>query len=427
MTGQQQDVHWSRPMLRGAVALAMAAVLALAATACGDDDDSSSSSGGGASSETAASASKEPFKVLAVLPMSGPLAAVGKSEEVGFKAATKVINDEGGILGHPVEVKVVDSGGAGPKAVSLAIEESRKEDYNQISCGSFGDDALPCADAIAKTPSLQIPLAAESRLNDPKAKPYTFMPGNLFDPAEQALAEHMKAKGVQKVAIVVGDNTTGRLASEILKKACEAAGLTVTGSTFVPVTAKDATPQLQKAQASNPDAIAITGFTPANGPILAARTKLGWDVPVYGDVYFAAFNLALIAKPAQMKGITLEAYPWMVKGNAATETPEFKAFWSNVLALEPHPVLSDIANLVSYSPLMLARAAAEKAKSVDGPKMAEAMGGVAEGAQVKGFIGPKLLYTPTQHVYRATPDDFTFVPAGPTVDGILVPGDGAGA
>ena len=219
MSGQQQDVRWSRPMLRGAVALAVAAVLTLAVAACGDDDDASSSSGSGGSAEAAESTSKEPFKVLAVMPMSGPLAAVGKIEEVGFKAATKVINDEGGILGHPVEVKVVDSGGAGPQAVSLAIEETRKEDYNLVSCGSFGDDALPCADAIAKTPTLQMPLAAESRLNDPESKPNTFIAGNLFDPVEQAMAEQMKAKGVQKVAIVVGDNTTGRLASEILKKA----------------------------------------------------------------------------------------------------------------------------------------------------------------------------------------------------------------
>ena len=197
----------------------------------------------------------------------------------------------------------------------------------------------------------------------------------------------------------------------------------MTGTTFVPVTAKDATPQLQKAQASNPDAIAITGFTPANGPILAARAKLGWDVPVYGDVYFSAVNLALIAKPEMMKGITLQAYPWMVKGNPATETPEFEAFWSNVLALEPKPMLSDIAPLVSFNTLILARAAAEKAKSVEGPKMAEAMKGVSDGSQVKGFIGPKSLYSPTSHVYATTPEEFTFVPAGPTVDGILVPGD----
>jgi len=399
-----------------AAALGVAALLALGASACG----SSSSSSTTASSSS--SDSHAPFKVLAILPTSGPLAAVGQIETTGFKAAAKVINADGGVLGHRVTVKVVDDGGTGQKATAAAIDANRSGSYNLISCGSFGDDAIPCASALATNPALQIPLAAESHLNDPNKLPHVFVPGGLFDPAEQAMVAAMKAKGIKRFAIVQGDNVTGRLAAGILAKAATAAGLSVTTTVFVPVGAVDATPQVLKAQATHPDAIAITGFTPANGPIIAARAKLGWNVPVYGDVYFSAANLGAIAKPKALKGITLEAYPWMVKGNAATQTPAFKAFWSTVLRAVPHPVLSDIAPLVSYQAMMLARAAAQKAKSVDGKAMATAMGGVSSSSQVPGFIGPPKLYTPSNHTFGTAPSDFTFVRAGPTVDGILVPG-----
>jgi branched-chain amino acid transport system substrate-binding protein len=402
--------------LHGAAALSVAALLALGATACGSS--SSSSTAAAASSK----ASDAPFKVLAVMPMSGPLAAVGKAEGTGFQAAAKVINAKGGILGHRVTIKIVDDAGTGEKAVSAAMGEANNNAYNLISCGSFGDDAIPCSSALAANAALQIPLAAESHLNDPAKLPRVFVPGGLFDPAEQAMVAQMKSKGIAKFAIVQGDTVTGRLAAGILEKAAKQAGLSVTTTVFVPVGAVDATPQVLKAKASHPDAVAITGFTPANGPIIAARAKLGWNAPVYGDVYFSAANLAAIAKPKQLKGITLEAYPWMVKGNAATETPEFKAFWSTVLAMDPHPLLSDIAPLVSYQAVVLARAAAEKAKAIDGKALAAAMNNVSSSSQVPGFVGPPKLYTPNSHVFGTAPSDFTFVPAGPTVDGILVPG-----
>jgi branched-chain amino acid transport system substrate-binding protein len=415
VSSQSQQARRPTAGRRGPALTALAAIVALAfgAAACG--------SSGNKSSGVQATATPDQFKILAVMPMSGPLAIVGQTQKAGFEAAVKNINAGGGVLGKKATLTVVDDAGTGAKAVAGALRELPKG-YQMVSCGSFGDDGLACAPAIAKQNVLQVPLIAESTLSNVEKYPYLFQPGHLFDPAEASMVAYMKQKGIKRIAILAGDNTTGKLASQVLADAARAAGVAVTSSVLVPVTAADATPQLLKAKATNPQAIAMTGFTPANGPIIKARAKLGWKVPVYGDKYMGAANLALIASPGDMKGITVQADPWSVKGNPATRSQSFDKFYAGVRQYQPHPPLNIIANLVSYNAAMLARYAAVKSHSFDAAKMAQALAGTPTSSSVPGFIGPQDLYTPTRHALLPKNDEFAYANAGPTVDGLIVPG-----
>lgn len=416
MSIQSERVRRARSRRRAPAFIAVAgAGLAIFVAAIG-------ASGSSASDGPTATAAAGQFKILAVMPMSGALATVGQTEKAGFDAAIKNINANGGINGQKVTLKVVDDAGTGAKAVSGALQALRGSSYNMVSCGSFGDDGLACAPAIAKQNVLQVPLIAESTLSNVEKYPYLFQPGHLFDPAEASMVAYMKQKGIKRIAILAGDNTTGKLASQVLADAARAAGVAVTSSVLVPVTAADATPQLLKAKATNPQAIAMTGFTPANGPIIKARAKLGWKVPVYGDKYMGAANLALIASPGDMKGITVQADPWSVKGNPATRSQSFDKFYAGVRQYQPHPPLNIIANLVSYNAAMLARYAAVKSHSFDAAKMAQALAGTPTSSSVPGFIGPQDLYTPTRHALLPKNDEFAYANAGPTVDGLIVPG-----
>lgn len=425
MPDQQRRRPDRQRWYRSALAIGLATALSLAIVACGSSSSDSTSSSGGSSSTTSSGGGGEessgaPFKVLAVLPMSGPLAVVGELEKAGMEQAATVINSEGGINGSEVTVKVVDDAGAGAKAVT-AVNNEATEKYNLISCGSFGEDAIPCAEALVANEALQIPLAAESHLTDYEKLPNVFVPGTLFNPGEKAMAEHIKEEGISKVAIVVGDGTTGRLGSEILKEEAEAVGLDVTATVFVPETSSDATPQVQQAQSSGAEAIAISGYTVANGPILAAKEKIGWKVPAFGDWYFSSANLELLAKPKQFPEITMETWPWMIKGNPATESPEFKAFYPPILKVVPEPALAVTAPLVAYQPLLLARAAAEKAGSIEGPDLVEALAEVEDSSEIKGWIGPSQIYTPTRHYFEADSSEFEFIPGAPTEKGLIVP------
>ncbi|MBS1883309.1 MAG: ABC transporter substrate-binding protein [Actinobacteria bacterium] len=406
--------------------MGLVGVLSLAIVACGSSSSSTSSgstSSEGGSATTASAgeaASGTPFKVLAVLPMSGPLAVVGELAKAGYEQAATVVNAEGGIEGHKVELKIVDDAGSGEKAVT-AVNNAASEEFNLISCGDFGEDAIPCAEALVSNPALQIPLAAEKTLTDYEKLPNVFVPGTLFNPGEKAMAEQIQKDGISKVAIVVGDGTTGHLGSEILKEEAEAVGLEVATTVYVPEETNDATPQLQQAESSGAEAIAISGYTVANGPILAAKEKIGWKVPVYGDWYFSSANLGLLAKPKQFPEITMEVWPWDIEGDPATKTPEFQAFYPPILKKVPEPALSVNSPLVAFQPLLLARAAAEKAGSIEGPKLVEAMSEVESSSEIKGWVGVSQIYTPTRHHFEAESSEFKFIPGAPTEKGLIVP------
>jgi branched-chain amino acid transport system substrate-binding protein len=415
----------SHRVRRSAAATALAVMLGAAVAACGSASSSVSASKSGSSSSTSGSTgatSKTPYRALFICPLSGPLAAAGGAELDGLKAAVSYVNSQGGILGHQVQVTTMDDAGTGTKAVSAAQQAlAGGTQYNLIFGGCFGQDGIPASAAFAKTATLQFSPLPDSVLKSNRY-PYTFLAGSLTSAPEVGLATEMKSKGIKKFAIVTGDDATGQAGAQELQAAAKSLGMTVTATEFVPDTAVDATSQVQGALASHPQALAVNNFTPTIGPILKARTELGSKLPLYGDVYFAALNLGLVSTPAERKGVILEAYPFMVHGTPVQSTPAWKAFESSVLKLNPKPALSLYADVTPWDGLMEARAAAIKAGTISGASVPQTLAGMAIASQVPGFFGPKQLNSPNFHAWNVTPDDWDFVPAGASKDGIIYPG-----
>ncbi len=68
----------------------------------------------------AAAQSGEPFKIGAILPMSGIAAPTGVASEVGARMAVKELNAAGGIMGRKVELIVADDQFDPTQSVTLA-------------------------------------------------------------------------------------------------------------------------------------------------------------------------------------------------------------------------------------------------------------------------------------------------------------------
>jgi branched-chain amino acid transport system substrate-binding protein len=80
--------------VRGTV-LAVAAAIALAG--CGDDGGSAGGGGG-----------DDPIKIGVSLPLTGEFSEPGKAAKEGFEVWREMVNDEGGLLGRPVELIIKD-------------------------------------------------------------------------------------------------------------------------------------------------------------------------------------------------------------------------------------------------------------------------------------------------------------------------------
>ena len=114
----------------------------------------------------------------------------------------------------------------------------------------------------------------------------------------------------------------------------------------------------------------------------------------------------------------------MVKELVGARSCCYETFAAAFRKLDPKPVNSaSRLESVPYIVLMLARAAAVKANSVDGAAMSKAMAQVTTASQVPDFVGDPTtgIFSAADHQLQVKPANFGFYPAGPTVDGLLVP------
>ena len=399
----------ARPRVIAAVGAAALAITLVAATA--------------ASARPTHTTARSPFRVLLIVPKSGPLGFVGLMEARGMAAAQQIVNRQGGILGHKVILDIRDSQANGTVAVSAAQSAlASGTKYNLISCGSFGSDAIPCAAVIAKNDSLQIPLAAEAALDDASKYPNIFITSSGFQPGADAVVAKMKAAKLTKIAILSGDDTTGHQGATALQAAAQKYGVTVTSTVFIPDSAADATPQLQQASASNPQGFAMSGFTPAIPATIKARTKLGLtSIPLYGDWLVGSFNFGSFSTPEDRKNTFFEELPFFVQGTPQYKSATFQSFMKQFYVYDDKPALMLDAPYIAWNALMLARGAATLSHSIDGNKMAKALAKTTKSSAIPGYIGGKLLYGGKSRFLHGSLSDYIFVRAGVQVQGNLVP------
>lgn len=377
--------------------------------------------GAGSSSASSKKFAKTPYRVLAIMPFSGARAVIGQVEKTALESAQFRINNNGGILGHRVEITYVDDQGSGTVAVSVAEQAlASGPTYNLIIPGASAPEAEPLAALLAKNPALQLPVANETQLNNPKVYPHLYVPNTNFYSAASGIVMQLKKNHITKFAIVEGADPTGQQGATSLQAAAQRLGLTVTSTVYVPDTTVDATSQLQQAQSSQPQAIAISGFTPANPAILAARNKLGWKVPAYLDISASAVNLGSFTTAQQRQGLKLEELPYFIQGSSAASTKSFKFFLNNIYRYDPKPPISMYGPLITWDVLMLARAAAVHANSIVGAAESKALGKISKSSQVPGYIGGTQLYSHGAHIWNWSGSTYVFSRAGVLVNGMLV-------
>ncbi|MGZ4231565.1 MAG: amino acid ABC transporter substrate-binding protein [Solirubrobacteraceae bacterium] len=105
-------------ILRSCVASALALAAMATVVACGGSSSSSSSSSSAGSSSGSASASKSPITIGASLSLSGDFASDGQAFQRGYELWAADQNAKGGLLGHPVKLKILSDASSPAQVVS---------------------------------------------------------------------------------------------------------------------------------------------------------------------------------------------------------------------------------------------------------------------------------------------------------------------
>ncbi len=230
-----------------------------------------------------------------VLPLTGPLASVGKDIEQATRAHFDVVNARGGIGGQRLELVTLDDGND-PAAHAAAATKLIK-DYNVVALlncfGSIGCVAGAAAAKANQTP-LVGPMAGAASLRTTEA-------GRVFPVRPEArlevgyLVDFAHRSGLKKIALYVQDDAFGRSYLSVAQDALKARNLSPTVEIIFAPDAPNYDAKAKKLIAESVDAVVML----AN---VVHSTELIKSVKAHsGNPYF--LNLAGQANGAFVKAL----------------------------------------------------------------------------------------------------------------------------
>ena len=137
-----------RPTRRSFVPFAAASATALAVAACGTT-----------SASTTASSSAQPITVGISLPLTGSFAADGQATDNGYKLWASDVNKDGGLLGRPVRLKILNDN-SNEKLVTSQYTQLITQDHVDLTLAPFS--TLLTSDALKPTSKYDYALPAGS-------------------------------------------------------------------------------------------------------------------------------------------------------------------------------------------------------------------------------------------------------------------------
>ncbi|SDZ49049.1 ABC transporter substrate-binding protein [Herbiconiux ginsengi] len=299
-------------MPRTMVALAASTVL-LAGCAAGGGGE-----GGGDSTDSAS----DPFKIAYLYGVTGPMAGYAENYFTGVHAAVDQINAEGGILGRPLELKIVDTKTDATIAVS-ALTELLDSGYkpDAVVPGVVAGDALAVLPILTEENIFTVSPAVSANLIDPEAYPYFFDISLLSTGPIGVVGADMKKNGVTKIGVLAGSDAAGDDHLASIKEVAEKNGIEITAIERPNPEALNFTVEYERVMSTGPDAVFGDFNTPDTlARIFTARQTVGaTDTPYYGGMSVSASEPYTLVDPAAITECKMPSIAEMITQESPPE------------------------------------------------------------------------------------------------------------
>ncbi len=307
-----------------------------------------------------------PVKLGMVNPLTGVLSALAQSEVDGAKYAEAEINKKGGILGRPVQLLIEDSA----NDVGTGVQKTRKLiDRDQVDA-IFGDVNSGIAAAIGQVTNEKkvfhiVPGGHTDSITGKDCHWNVFRICNTTSMDTAAITPELVKRFGKKWFFITPDYAYGHTLQDGFIKALKKLGGTYDGD-LLPIDNQDFSATLIKAKAFKPDVLLnnMGGLTQINCMKQVVQFGLQKDMALGGALYELETVKAL--EPAAQAGWWDMEWWWN-----QPNVPEVVKFVADYrAATKKTPSARDWFGYVAVHSV---RVAAEKAKSLEGPKLSLAM------------------------------------------------------
>ena len=263
-----------RPGRLLAVAATAAAALVLAACSSGGSSTASSSS---------SPSSGAKLTVADVAPFSGPDAALGPTYLASCYGATSAINAAGGVLGHMLTCKSVDTRGDPADAVSAVNQMFASTPSLALVIGCTSDEAASVAPIINSHKMAMFCMTGQSEF-DHTHFPYFYrlVPPDLEE--SYAMTVIAQKLGYKRIALAFGNDIGSQTFIQPAITALKKAGITLTTNQSLDLKATTFRTEAAAIVQSHPDAIMTEALGSADPTLFSEIKQLngGKIIPIIG-------------------------------------------------------------------------------------------------------------------------------------------------
>ncbi|GAC1417215.1 MAG: ABC transporter substrate-binding protein [Candidatus Velthaea sp.] len=226
-------------------------------------------------------AAAEPYVIGGIVSESGPGASLGRPEADSMQLAVDEINKSGGINGHPLQITIIDDE-SNPTTAVNAVRKLLDQKVIALLGSSLTQTSLAMAPLVTQAQIPLISFGSSSQIIQPVSeRKWIFkMPITDFHTA-QVLQDFMKKRKQTKVAVIYRNDDYGKTGLSHFQDAGKKAGFEVVDAEAIASTASDATTQLTKVKAANPQAIVVWSTLPSVAVIIKGYRELGLTAPIY--------------------------------------------------------------------------------------------------------------------------------------------------
>jgi branched-chain amino acid transport system substrate-binding protein len=306
-------------------AVGAAAALAVGLAACSSSGSSSSGSSSGSSSKSA-------LTVADVAPFSGADAALGPTYLASCYGSTSAINAAGGVLGHTLTCKSVDTRGDPADAVPAVNQMFASTSSLALVIGCTSDEAAAVVPIINSHKMASFCMTGQSEFDSTHFQYfYRLVPPDLEESyAMVAIAQQLHYK---KIALAFGNDIGSQTFIQPAISSLKKAGMTLTTNQALDLKATTFRSEAEAIVQSHPDAIMTEALGSAD-PTLFSEIKAlngGKMIPIIGTS--AAISPSFFKSAAAAVGASAFASNFHAD-NLVVETsgPAYQAFSKALLS-----------------------------------------------------------------------------------------------
>ena len=275
----------------------------------------------------AGAVAQEAYKVGAVFSITGPGSSLGIPERDTALMIEADVNAKGGVKGpdgawHPLKLVIYDDASDETKAVLAAKKLIDEDRVTAIVGTTLSGTSLAILDSVQKAEVPLVSCAAALKIVEPAAeRKWVFKTPQSDHLIVGVLVDHLKAKGLTKVAWLNVDYAFGQLGWIEFEKAAQKAGLAIVANEKFGQKDVDMTAQLTRVKAAGPQAVVVWSIPPSASIATKNYADLGLTAPLYQSHGVGNMKYIELAGPGA-NGVVFPAGKLLVAEQLADNDPQ---------------------------------------------------------------------------------------------------------